>query len=370
MSRLIHRSASSLLILTLIFCPQAFAGSGGEKAASDMKAGIAPAGSIESLGAIRVDGRIAQSGTILWGNELLQAPAIESAQITLDKTGLISLQGGSIIKLASVLREEGGASTLFAYLVTGAMTVKLNDQASARICAGDSIFVLSPGSSARLLVSEGHGRILSSDGAVKEGSDWRLFRAAHVAVNQTITNQSGPQATPGEYRIEPYNFTFGLGGYADIEARSTRYLQFRVTDKDDKPVPDMLLLILFNNGAGSSGNSGGSSGAGSINYGAAMMRVTTDHNGVATARFDAGVTIGATAPIEVSIIDPKSNQPLQTLKGNIRIVKPKAFWTLKNVGPVMATAAVVTVAAIVGAARDPQIPPRPPISVGEVTVIP
>jgi hypothetical protein len=342
----------------LIFCQQALGGSGGGKTASEVKAGIAPAGAIESLGAIRVDGRIAQSGTILWGNELLQAPAVESAQITLHEIGTISLRGGATIKLVSALRAEGGVSTLFAYLLTGAMTVKLNDRADARICVGDSIFAFSPGSSARLLISEGHGRILSSNGSVKEGADWQLFRAVHNAVTQTLTNQSGPQMTPGEYRIEPYNFTFGLGGYADIEARSARYLQFRVTDKDDRPAPDLLLLILLK-------SNGDSFDVGTINYGATTMRVTTDHNGVATARIEAGVTIGAFAPIEVIIV--KNNQ---ALKGNIRIVKPKGFWTLKKAGPVMGAVAVGTVAAIVSVQRGRETQPRPPVSADEPVVIP
>jgi hypothetical protein len=342
----------------LIFCQQALGGSGGGKAASEVKASMAPAGVIESLGAIKIDGRVAQSGTILWGNELLQAPAVEGAQITLDEIGLISLRGGATIKLVSALRAERGAPTLFAYLMAGAMTVKLNDGAIARICAGDSIFVFSPGSSARMLVSEGHGRILSFNGSVKEDSDWRLFRAVHGALIQTITNQSGPQMTPGEYRIEPYNFTFGLGGYADVEARSARYLQFRVTDKDDRPAPDLLLLILLK-------SNGDPSDVGTINYGATMMRVMTDHNGVATARFEAGLTIGAIAPIEVIIA--KNNQ---ALKGNIRIVKPKGFWTLKKAGPVMGAVAAGAVAAIASAQRGRETQSRPPVTADEPVVIP
>jgi hypothetical protein len=358
MTRSIYRSANSFLILTLIFCQQALGGSGGGKTAPEVRTVMAPAGAIESLGAIRVDGRIAQSGTILWGTELLQAPAVESAQIRLNEIGLISLRGGSTIKLASVLKAEGGAPILFAYLLAGAMTVKLNDRASARICVGDSIFALSAGAGARLLISEGHGRMLSSDGAVKEIADWRLFQAVHGAVAQTITNQNGPQMTPGEYRIEPYNFTFGLGGYADIEARSARYLQFRVTDKDDRPAPDLLLLILLK-------RNGDSSDAGTINYGGTVMRVTTDHNGVATARFEAGVTIGAITPIEVIIV--KNNQ---TLKGNIRIVNPKGFWTLKKAGPVMGAVAAGTVAAIASMSRGPETQPRPPVTADEPVVIP
>jgi hypothetical protein len=332
---LLHKSVNYLLILVLVFCPPVFGGSGGGTD-SETKAAPSPVGEIESLGAVRVDGRVAQSGAVLWGNELLQAPAIESAQVKLGGIGLISLGGGSMIKLASVIKDGEGASTVFAHLVEGAMTIRLNDRAGARICAGNSVFALAPGSSARLLVNEGHGRVLSSKGGVKEDSDWRPFRAAPVAL------QAGAQMTPGEYKIEPYNFAFGLGGYADIEARSVRYLQFRVTDKDDRPAPDLLLLILLK-------NNGDSSRAGSINYGATMMRVMTDYNGVAIARFDAGVTIGAVTPIEVIIV--KNNQ---ALRGNIRIVKPKGFWALKNAGPVMATTAVASAVAIVTAATSRQ----------------
>jgi hypothetical protein len=222
---MLHKSMNSLLILVLVFCPPVFGGNGGDGADSETKAIPSPLGEIESLGAVKIDGRVARSGTVLWGNELLQAPATESAQVKLGGIGLISLSGGSTIRLASVIKDGGEASTLLAYLVAGAMTIRLNDRAGARICAGDSIFAFSPGSSARLLLSEGHGRVLSSSGEVKEDSDWRLFQATPVAL------QAGAQMTPGEYKIEPYNFTFGLGGYADIEARSVRYLQFRVTDK-------------------------------------------------------------------------------------------------------------------------------------------
>ena len=387
---LLHNGVNSLLIMVLIFCQPVFGGRDGAGTSSETKVSMGPVGAIESLGAIRIDGRVARSGAVLWGNEMLEAPAIENAQVTLNEAGVITLSGGSVIKLASVLRDGEGASTLSAYLISGAMTIRLNDRANARICAKDSIFAFSPGSSARLLVSEGHGRVLSSKGGVKEDSDWRLFRATPVAI------QAGAQMTPGEYKIEPYNFTFGLGGYADIEARSVRYLQFRVTDKDDKEAPDLALLILLK-------NNGDSSGAGSINYGATMMSVSTDVYGVVAVRFDAGVTIGAETQLKVIIVGkkqaPENTQALknnqapeniQALKNiqalennqalivNIRIVKPKGFWTLKHAGPVMTTAAVAAATAAVTAiaARSqgeiPTISPTPvqePVMTGEPDIM-
>jgi hypothetical protein len=338
----------AIILMSLLHRPGAVRGAGAITEDSIHKAGIAPVGAIESFGAIRINGGLAHSGAVLWGNELLEAPAIESAQVTLNETAMITLSGGSALKLVAVPKEGDGAPILFAHLVMGSMTIRLNSRVGARICARDSIFAVSPGSSVRLLVSEGHGRLLSSKGEVREDSDWGLFRAAPVAF------QAGAQLTPGEYKIAPYNFTFGLGGYADIEARSVRYLQFRVTDKDDKPAPDMLLLILLK-------KIDGSHGAGSINYGATMMSVTTDQDGVATARFDAGVTIGAHAAIEVTIV--KNNQ---TLKGNIRIIKAQGFWTLKNAAPLMTTAAAsVAVAAIAGRSYGAEFPAMAPAPVEE-----
>jgi hypothetical protein len=358
MTRLNHPSAIVFLIFTLIFSTPVTGAITSEKSTAARNVGGEPAGAIESLGTIRINGRIAQTGAMLWGGELLQAPPIESARVSLNEVGQISLQGGSTVKLVSVLTNREGAlssKTLVADLIAGEAMVKLNERGSARICAGNSIFVFAPGSSAHLIFREGRGRILSPKGGVEETSDWHLFSTASIT-----RNQDGAQVTPGEYKIQPYNFSFGLGGYADIEARSVRYLQFRVTDKDDRPAPDLLLLIFLRNPRG-----GGSSDAGSINYGATEMRVKTDQNGVVSMRFDAGVAIGASASLEVIIA--KNNQ---TLTANLRIVKPKGFWTLKNAGPVMAT---ILTAAVVVAAAQPfgrEIPPRPPVSLSDSVVIP
>ena len=91
----------------------------------------------------------------------------------------------------------------------------------------------------------------------------------------------------------------------------------------------------------------------------------TDHNGVATARFEAGVTIGAVAPIEVIIL--KNNQ---ALKGYIRVVKPKGFWTLKKAGTVMGAVAAGAAAGIVIAQRERETAPRPPVSADDPIIIP
>lgn len=367
MARKLHRTASSILIFTLITCPQA---RGGDKIAPEKIAYTSPAGAIESLGAIGINGRRAQSGTKLWGGELLQAPAIENARVTLNEIGQLVLWGGSTVKLVSATSEDEKPSstrTLFAIVMAGEMTVRLNDRASARICAGDTIFALSPGSSARVLVREGRGRLLSSKGAVKEIGDWRPFQIALEIIDPAVgrsADQGGPQTTPGEYKIEPYNFAFSLGGYADIEARSTRYLQFRVTDKDDKPAPDLLLLILLKGKDGSSNNNHALD-AGSINYGAATMRVKTDQNGVATARFDASALIGAIVPLEATIV--KNNQ---TLRMNIRIVKPKGFWTAHNAAPLAAIVAVATTVAVSALTSPADRRQRPQVALIDSVVIP
>src|SRR5262249_15688424 len=95
--RITHRGVIPLLVLALIFCPPGFGGVA--KTDSGSKPGASPVGSIESLGTVRIDGRVARNVTVLWGNELLQAPAVESAQLTLNEAGVITLSGGSALKL-------------------------------------------------------------------------------------------------------------------------------------------------------------------------------------------------------------------------------------------------------------------------------
>src|SRR5262245_41315720 len=85
-SRITHRGVISLLVSALIFCPPAFGGA--TRIDSESKPSASPVGAIESLGAVKIDGRVARNGTALWGNESLQAPAIESARASLDGIGV------------------------------------------------------------------------------------------------------------------------------------------------------------------------------------------------------------------------------------------------------------------------------------------
>ena len=63
-----------------------------------------------------------------------------------------------------------------------------------------------------------------------------------------VTTQQ-PQTAPRKYIIKPLN----LGTNTEIRARSTRNLQVQVTDENDRPMPDVpLLLLLSGIGSGSS----------------------------------------------------------------------------------------------------------------------
>jgi uncharacterized protein YkwD len=76
---------------------------------------------------------------------------------------------------------------------------------------------------------------------------------------------------PRKYLIKPLN----LGTNTEIRARATRNLQVRVTDENDRPVPDVpILFFLSNSGVG------GVNGAGTL---AAQvgLRATTNSEGVA-----------------------------------------------------------------------------------------
>ena len=72
------------------------------------------------------------------------------------------------------------------------------------------------------------------------------------------------------------------GAQLSVRARSVRQIQVRVTDKDDRPVPDIPVVFLL-----------GGSGGGTLGSGAAAgstVSVTTNAQGIATTSFTAGPT--------------------------------------------------------------------------------
>jgi hypothetical protein len=158
------------------------------------------------------------------------------------------------------------------------------------------------------------------------------------------------QTAPRKYIIRPLN----LGTNTEIRARSTRSLQVRVTDENDRPVPDAPILFLLG-GSGSGGSVGG--GAGSL-AGQTSLRALTNSQGVAQVNFTASDAVGSSTRIQARVEGSEA-----VWEGTIHIIRAAAgFWAPQNAVPIF-----IVLGCVVGCGiyiwdrnRRPR-PPTPPV---------
>lgn len=125
----------------------------------------APIGTLESFGKTFIDGRLAQGRELLWGGELIQAPAEMGVRIQLEGAGQVTLARGSAARFATAKpRFEG--NVLIAALERGEIKVALAPTATAYVEAGDEAFSATLGASFRLGLSESGTALNVLSGAV------------------------------------------------------------------------------------------------------------------------------------------------------------------------------------------------------------
>jgi hypothetical protein len=218
-----------------------------------------PIGKIESMSPIPINGRVTLGEQLIWGGEILQAPADSSVRVSLGSTGQVTLYRGSVAKFSVTWKKNDDnipGSVLIASLLHGHVAVRLQDNAEAYIEASGSALVSSRGASFNVSAGE-------------KGPVWNA-----VAGTVEVAPQTGTQ---GNYMIRP------VGGRAniDVRLRKTREVQFIVTDQNDKPVPDVPVVLTISGSAATLGS------------GATTVTVTTTAAGIASAPVSAGAAVGA-----------------------------------------------------------------------------
>lgn len=114
--------------------------------------------------------------------------------------------------------------------------------------------------------------------------------ALSLSVIIIATSSQAQQTAPRKYIIKPLN----LGTNTEIRARSTRNLQVRVTDENDRPVSDAPVLFLLSDGGGGAGSTGSFAGQTSL-------RSMTNSEGIAQADYTAGDTVGSKTNFKVQV---------------------------------------------------------------------
>lgn len=286
---------------------------------------VKPIGMIESLGTMKINGRMISGKEFVWSDDLLEAPGSATAQVTLDSIGQIILAGGTLVRFKTIGREldhRAGPPTLIASLITGHISVKLRPQTTAYFKARDLTFAASDGASFRLGLREEQAFVETSGGTVAGLGNWgiHLPPPIHLAISRARRVQA--QATQRRLVIRP------VGGQAvfDVRARATRQIQIQVTDENDRPVPDVPIIFALGSGVGQ----------------LSSTTAATNAQGIATVNFTAGdqpSSTSITATIEGTNI---------SWTGQLVILKAVAgFWSWQNAGPVFATAAAAAAGAVV-----------------------
>jgi hypothetical protein len=257
-----------LLLMGLTLKP-AFAGGGADRD-DTIKLyayeSLGPIGKIESFGSYIVNGRQMTGEYFIFGGEILQAPHDKSVRLSLNSIGRVTLHCGAMAKFGVTWKEMGDNLTggvLIASLIRGNVTIKLSQTAEAYVEASGSA------------LSASRGAVFQAG----TGDEGPVFNTAEGSVG--VARQTTPQ---GKYMIRPADGRTSI----DVRLRKTRQVQFIVTDENDRPVPDVPVIITISGGAGTLGS------------GATTVTVTTNALGIASTPVSGAASAG-TGSITASI---------------------------------------------------------------------
>lgn len=229
---------------------------------------VGPIGKVQALAPVSINGRARGGERFIWGGEMLQT--FETAvQLEFEQFGRVTLARGAMARFASARSFEDGTSgnVLIVSLIRGAVTLKLGPDSGGYAEAGGSVFTASRGAAFKLEVNEGTPVLTTSAGKV------RTDQLPQSDLKIQVVDELGRPVTSG--------------AMLSVRARSTRQLQVRVTDKNDRPVPDVPVIFLVGGSGGGTLGSGAAAGA--------SVTASTNAQGIATTSFTAGPTPASTS---------------------------------------------------------------------------
>ncbi|HMG34541.1 MAG TPA: hypothetical protein VKM94_11435 [Blastocatellia bacterium] len=290
--------------------------------------GIASTNSISSS-AIVLDGRPSSGDQLIWGGELIQAPINVGARVMLPSIGIVSVSPGAVLRM-SANGDATNKDSLSVSLLAGNVTLRLGPTARAEVQASTVLYVSSAGASFRVATTNGEPLLNTFNGEVR-------------AVRQT------PPADVNIKVVDDLGRPVAAGSQLSIRARSTRQVQVQVTDKNDKPLPD--LPVLFSLGSPCLG-SFGLAGAAAVT----TLQKKTDKKGLAAVVLTAGA-----ARCAGSIL-AKVEGTNASVEIKADVYEKQGFWTTRNTLLVSAAAAGAGVGiglAISNSGGEPirQVPP-------------
>jgi hypothetical protein len=295
-----------------------------------------PIGTFESMGVVKINGRMTPGRGLIWRDDLVEAGAQTGARVSLAQMGQATLAAGARVRFATqfIADDLRPRPMLIVSLDEGSVSIRLQQGIAAHLKLRHTAFIASPGSEFRFSLREGRPVVEVSAGTVESVGHWLLQVPPPILMAATrarrVMMEAQAQAAPRRYILKPVG---GINGSAvfDVRARSTRQIQVQVTDENDRPVPDVPIIFALANRVG--------------NF--SSTTASTNQNGIASIDFAAGqqaATTSFTATVQGTNF---------TLNGTIVVRFVPTFWTWQNAGPVFATAAAAAaVPAVIFATRE------------------
>lgn len=285
-----------------------------------------------SAAAVAIDGRLAYGEAAIWGGELIKAIGDHPVRVALDSIGQVTLSRGAVARVtnARASSEDSTYDVLVASIVAGSADVKLNAGAGAYVEAGASAFTASRGASFSVSLEDGRASLNITAGSV---------RVQDQAVPQDINIRI----------VDDLGRPVSSGSQFSVRARSTRQVQVQVTDKNDKPLPDLPVLFSL-----------GDPCLGSLGLGAAAgmtLVQKTDKRGIAAVP----LIVGAARCAASIIAKVEGTNASVTIQTNVQA--QAKFFNTQNTLLVVAGAAVagvVTGLVVSNSGGNEPIAPVPP----------
>jgi hypothetical protein len=242
--------------------------------------------------------------------------------------GQVTLSKGAIARLAtSFATSEDNKSypVLIASVKTGEVAVRLEESACAYLEAAGSAATTSRGASLSVIIRGSKMAVEATKGEVEITQISPQSRASKIAYGEIRRDALGN------------NVFIELSPRLDVEQRTARNITMRVTDKNDKPIPDLPVIFTV------------SKGLGVFPGGTTSFTATTNAEGAATAPFEVSQPLQRTGTITANVEGTDVSQTIEVrVKG--KTVTPRR---LLAVGAIAALVGVIIYV-------DPE-PPRPPL---------
>jgi hypothetical protein len=278
-----------------------------------------------------IDGHSAQEQASIWGGELITVHGDGTLRIAFESLGEATLSRGTAVRFSSGrgtsndLRHE----VLIASLEQGRLDLRLSPRAGAYVEAPGSTYTAEPGASFGIDVRDARASLIKRAGVV------------------SVQDQPIPQDVKIRM-VDDLGRPVASGSQLSVRARSTRQVQVQVTDKNDKPLPD--LPVLFSLGDPCLGSLGLGVAAGGT------FRQKTDKRGIAAVPLVAGAARCA-ASILAKVEGTNASVSIQT-----NVVQNKGFWNTQNTLIVVGAAAaagIITGVVVTNSSNEPirAVPP-------------